>query len=120
MWPFKLKLLSSAFFWSILCFVISQNGTRIYSEFLFWALLSLHGEDDEKRYLKFKVFSKACVNFVWAYLLNANSCVLSVLFSGRTFSRERIEDGTGGTKRSEKRKKALNRSKRNKDKISFL
>ena len=47
------------------------------------------GDGDDKRYLNFKYLAKHAADFVRVYLLNTNSCVLFVLFSGRTFSRER-------------------------------
>ena len=60
------------------------------------------GDGDDKRYLNFKYLAKHAADFVWAYLLNTNSCVLFVLFSGRTFSQER---------RSNRRSKRIRKGK---------
>ena len=96
-----MKATESTVLWCLLFVITSQGETRKKIGIFFLGFSEPKeishanddcGDDDDKRYLNFKVYSKVCCLIFMAYLLNTNSCVLFVLFFRKDiFTRKKIE-----------------------------
>ena len=73
------------------------------------------GDDDDNRYLNFKVLGKACCRGMGIFAEHKPMCFVCFSFRKDNFTKKKIKQEEQKDQKREKR--ALNRSKRNEDKV---